>query len=367
MKILLVGESTDAHIVAVDWALKKMGYRPVIWSWRDFPRYSCSLKINTNSGTDTEIRFSNELASGPFDVIWNRRVAAPVPLEDSCDFDKPVIVRESTSMLKAMMRQLGHPGTRWVNDFDSAIRAADKVLQLSVAKESGFEIPDTLLSNDPEVVHDFYARHNKRVIFKGFNPAGWVKSDGGSVIMKTSLLTDAVFDDKNSIKQCPGIFQALINKKFEVRVTVMGNSAVSARLDSQKSGACIDWRYDVDQSELPISMHKLPDDVEAKCIAVCKKLGLEFGCIDLIFNDKNEYVFLEVNQAGQFLWKEGNDSEIPVLNLFCNFLVGQEGRKNHCKEFTLEEFDKAFEDARWVMKLEGAGGEAKDSTFIFEK
>ena len=45
----------------------------------------------------------------------------------------------------------------------------------------------------------------------------------------------------------------------------------------------------------------LPKEIEQKLTELINSLNLSHGCIDLIFEDnKNNYVFLEINPMGQF-------------------------------------------------------------------
>ena len=60
------------------------------------------------------------------------------------------------------------------------------------------------------------------------------------------------------------------------------------------------------------------------CRALLRRLGLVFGCIDFIVTPEGEYVFLEVNQMGQFLWVELANPEFPLLQAFAEFLVSQD-------------------------------------------
>jgi len=52
-----------------------------------------------------------------------------------------------------------------------------------------------------------------------------------------------------------------------------------------------------------------------------RKLGLAFGCIDLIVTPEGEHVFLEVNEMGQFLWAEQDEPACPMLRAFASLLV----------------------------------------------
>jgi hypothetical protein len=101
----------------------------------------------------------------------------------------------------------------------------------------------------------------------------------------------------------------------------MGRHVVAVRLDSQRvNEAAADWRA-VSPKALDIVPVALPPEVENKCFDVLERLGLVFGCFDFIVSSTGEYVFLEVNQMGQFLWIEESNPEVRLLQAFCDFLA----------------------------------------------
>jgi hypothetical protein len=69
----------------------------------------------------------------------------------------------------------------------------------------------------------------------------------------------------------------------------------------------------------------LPRDIEDKLLRLMAQLGLVMGMVDLIVTPHGEYVFLEVNEQGQFLWVEEKNPEIPVFAAFLAFLMDPEG------------------------------------------
>ncbi len=52
-----------------------------------------------------------------------------------------------------------------------------------------------------------------------------------------------------------------------------------------------------------------------------KKLNIVFGCFDFIVTPEHDFVFLEVNEMGQFLWKEQVCPETRILDAFLDFLM----------------------------------------------
>jgi hypothetical protein len=85
----------------------------------------------------------------------------------------------------------------------------------------------------------------------------------------------------------------------------------------------VDWRIGGD-GELVIEPMVLPEAVARQCRALLARLGLVFGCFDFVVTPAGEYVFLEINQMGQFLWKEEQCAELPLLQAFCDFLISRD-------------------------------------------
>jgi hypothetical protein len=96
----------------------------------------------------------------------------------------------------------------------------------------------------------------------------------------------------------------------------------SARLLSQElADARLDWR--AGGSKLRVEPDRLPAAVETACLVLLRRLGLVFGCFDFIVTPEGEHVFLEVNTAGQFLWVEEANPELPMLAPFVAFLLAK--------------------------------------------
>jgi glutathione synthase/RimK-type ligase-like ATP-grasp enzyme len=55
---------------------------------------------------------------------------------------------------------------------------------------------------------------------------------------------------------------------------------------------------------LPHSIVELPENLENQIRLLMRHLGLTYGCLDFIQTKDDEFYFLEVNPAGQWLWIE---------------------------------------------------------------
>ena len=81
----------------------------------------------------------------------------------------------------------------------------------------------------------------------------------------------------------------------------MGAHCVSVKLLSQEHEATwIDWRA-CETGMIGIKQIELPDKIFNQYRAHMASLGIVFGCYDFIVDKNGNYIFLEVNEMGQFL------------------------------------------------------------------
>lgn len=102
-----------------------------------------------------------------------------------------------------------------------------------------------------------------------------------------------------------------------------GDYIVAAKLDSQlHEGSKLDWRA-MQGENLNVELYKLPSQIERRIRQFMNNLGIVFGSLDFIVTHDNEYIFLEVNEQGQFLWLEELNPEIKILDMFVNFILNK--------------------------------------------
>lgn len=191
----------------------------------------------------------------------------------------------------------------WVSQPLSLRRAESKIDQLRVAPRLGFHIPKTLITNRPEAVRKFYHQCNGRIINKVLGK-GVVKKGDVTYGIYTHRVEEEHLEHLDSVKDVPCVFQERIEKAFELRITVVGREVFAAEIHSQLSPRTRDdWRrYDFDNT--PHKIHRLPNAVTESCLRLLAHYGLNFGAIDMIVTPDEEYVFLELNPNGQWLWIE---------------------------------------------------------------
>jgi hypothetical protein len=324
LDVLITTSPGDIHAAAVSVALERHGRSVMRWYPAAYPLSNeISFQLPRSTGSRLTLALGcGRVLSFPDDRVrtfWYRRKGRPILSRHLHPSDRELAVLTCQRAIDATIWYVGGCAGLAVNDFAAALRAEySKMLQLQVAAECGFRCPATLISNSPEEITAFLAANPGESIFKSLLFVTW-ESEQGQATNFTAPVTIDDLPSEEILRSCPGIFQEKITKSHEVRVTIMGKHVVAARLDSQSlDDSRNDWR--VLGPRVPVQQIQLPADVQARCLAVMRRLDLVFGCMDLIVTPEGEHVFLEVNQEGQFLWLEERAPSIRLLDTFAQFL-----------------------------------------------
>jgi glutathione synthase/RimK-type ligase-like ATP-grasp enzyme len=192
----------------------------------------------------------------------------------------------------------------WMNDPHSLQRARKKILQLQIAREIGFRIPRTVVTNNPKEVENFLLECGGRIVFKTLK-RGFLESGEKGFNIPTTLVDPSHLERLELVRKVPCLFQECLQKDYELRVTVVGKEVFSVKIDSQASPlTAIDWRRPELIGDLRYEVHDLPKEVSDRCIWLMEILGLQFGAFDFVVNKEGRYIFLEVNPGGQWYWLE---------------------------------------------------------------
>jgi len=199
----------------------------------------------------------------------------------------------------------------WVNVIQNDVAAEYKPFQLKVARNHGFRIPETLITNLPDELMDFWHRHQRSVVYKAFNQraVAW---------RPTRLLREEDLALLGNLRHAPVIFQPLVTGTLDIRVTVVGDAIFASQFDIERMDE-IDHRMRLD--DISCRPHRLPSDVEEKVRAFMSELGLEYGGVDFRVTPDGEYVFFEVNTAGEFMYLESRTGQ-PIAEAMAAHLAG---------------------------------------------
>lgn len=301
MTIVIISEPTDVHAQSVMTELARAGEPDArILDFRDVPqRIVVDMALSNAKGSGFAITMADgrRLALDQVRSFWWRR---PQAFMLPAGMDPQAQHFALTELATAFQGMWQASEALWVNDLVRDAAAAHKPWQLELARRIGLSIPDTLITTDPAQARAFWETRRGEVIYKPFLQTfhSW---------RETRQLKREELPLLENLRVAPVIFQALIPGVADLRVTVIGSDLFAAAVDLRK----MEYKLDVRLNQQAYERHDLPPVVAEKLLMLMRRLGLEYGAIDLRLTPDGEYVFFEVNPAGQFLFVE-HACELPI-------------------------------------------------------
>ncbi|MGW2746591.1 ATP-grasp domain-containing protein [Streptomyces sp. NPDC001450] len=169
-----------------------------------------------------------------------------------------------------------------------------KPYQAQLIGRAGFKVPETLVTNDPQLVLDFRARHG-RLIYKSIS----------SVRSIVHMLDEEAIDRLDLIRGCPVQFQRYVSGT-NVRVHTVAGEVFATRIASDR----VDYRYaSLDGGRVELTPWELPSELAERCLALAARLGLTLAGIDLLLADDGDTYCFEVNPSPAFSYYESHTNQ----------------------------------------------------------
>ncbi|NBD12966.1 hypothetical protein [Corallococcus silvisoli] len=318
--ILIVTSRGDAHALVAERAFQKKGAPFCTWYTDDQPP-TLTMAFQPGRARPAGILMCDgkQIALDDIRTLWHRK---PRPMQPPAALSPRLIQEGQLETGEGLRALFLHLEDRfWVNPpWHERELALSKVHQLEAASVLGFRVPRTLLTNDPRELQEFYRRCGGEVIYKLVSGVAIPGMTQSGRVLYTTKLTPRHLADVERLVAAPGLFQEYVPKRAELRVNVIGRKVFATLIDSQQAEESrVDWRRGQDRG-LRFQSHELPPSIEERCRAFTRSLGLAFGALDLILTPDGDYVLLEINPAGQWLWIE-RETQQPLLDNFTEMLV----------------------------------------------
>lgn len=309
----------DVHAAAVRWALRRSGLQPV---WARTLADPAMNPVSLHADEAHGLRFAGGLRADAARSVWFRRPQLPQTFAGAAAADLSFLRDEwKRHIANVHAVAASADGVFWVNRPDLAAAAENKLLQLRAAHRCGLRFPATLVSSDPDEIRRFFAAH-PAVIHKPYATHSWRDGEGRIFSTYARLLAAEDLHDDAALRLCPAIYQACVRKRRDLRVTAIGQRMFAAAMDADDAGdGVVDWRAAAIGGGERWRAVALPADAEAALRRLMDALGLVFGCIDLVVDEDDHLHFLEINQAGQFLFVEHALPELPLLRAIAAMLA----------------------------------------------
>lgn len=308
--ILAISYPGEDHTADVLQRLEAKGHEVCLINLGDFP---AKKGIALHWASDLKPTYCVDGPNGPLDlsrlqVGWWRRVT-PFTVDEAVNASMhPFALSETTQAIHGMLDALP---CRWVNPRGADDAAHHKPYQWAVAHEVGLTLPRTLVTNQPEQARQFIQSVGVgKTIFKAFLASfeDW---------RETRLVEAEDVDRLDLVRFAPVIFQEYV-EGVDLRITVIGEQIFAAEIDARQTSYPVDMRMVVGESVVrPV---ELPAPIARKLLALQRRLGLDYGAIDMRRTASGEYVFFEVNPAGQWLFVEQHTG-MPISQAMADYLA----------------------------------------------
>lgn len=313
-KVILIINTND---VTIDYVVKELKNRNIMYYRLNTDNIPNNINIDFDFENENfkilDLYKKIELNLHDFNSVYYRRpvINSLNYLEEVSYNEKIYLQRELFAIFEGIYKIL--EDKFWLNNVYRIREAENKIYQLILAKNIGFNTPETVISNNFSTIEKIVEKYQYNNIIKSIKN-GYI--DDNKVIF-TSLIDGNVI--KNQISMFPNFIQNNIEKFCDIRCTIIGNDIFSAEILSQnETGSKIDWRRS--KNILEHKKHKLPIDIELKCLELTKKLKLNYSAIDLVLDKNGKYIFLEINPNGQWAWIE-NMLKYPISKKIVDILI----------------------------------------------
>lgn len=207
---------------------------------------------------------------------------------------------------------------RWVSHPAAMSRAEYKPLQLATARACGLTVPPTLITNNPAAVRTFVGDVGGQAVCKPVATPVFIEDDQLKTVY-TRRITEEDLADLRGVDTTAHLFQAWIDKAYEVRLTVVGERTFAAEIHAGSGAAHADWRSDY--ASLTYKATTAPHDVTQGVRRYMRRLNLRFAAMDFIASPDGAWTFLEANPCGQWDWIE-HATELPIAQAIADELQG---------------------------------------------
>ncbi|EAY27014.1 MvdC/MvdD family ATP grasp protein [Microscilla marina] len=303
MKVLIITHQQDTQgIHYVICALQQQGATVLRFDSDLYPAHIQLVSTYVNHQERLKFIYQgHELELTNFDAVWYRRmqVGRTLPVAMTT-VHRALAVAEAETALQQILGSWGKQ--RFVLDPVTHIRYAEnKQLQLKIAQKVGLSVPATLVTNSVSEVRAF-AQNYESVISKMQHSFSICENNGEEYQVYSHKWQPQDLRNMEGLEWSPMTFQEYIPKAYELRVVVVGEQVFCGKIPSQQSvSGRTDWRKDR-QLLGKITPYHLPDSVRLCLLKLMDFFKLNYGAIDLIRTPEGQYVFLEVNPAGEFCW-----------------------------------------------------------------
>lgn len=285
-------------------ALQRLGQRVIFFDQREVLQSELELRLDTE--IEGKLRIGQRVVEiEGIDAVYMRLYSTEqLPVLRELDRRSPSF-SYANAVVDALIAWTELTPILVVNRSSAMESNGSKPYQMRLIHEHGFEIPDTVITTDPDVAREFWEKHGS-VIYKSI-------SGVRSIVAK---LTPRHAERLRLVRWCPTQFQEFIAGK-DYRAHVVGNEIFTSEISSTAE----DYRYARKLGmTAEVRSYVLPVDVADRCRSMAHSLGLDVAGIDLRRHPNDKWYCFEVNPSPAFSYYQ-NATGQPIDTAIAQLLI----------------------------------------------
>lgn len=305
--ILLWGLCGDGPFDAVTAALQRRGVAFCLIDQRRVLQTGVELRSDAELGGSLHYEGQTHELNAMRAVYWRthdlRRVPEVVEAEALCN--NGAALRAAYAVEQALVIWLEMTAACVVSRPSNMASNGSKPYQMGIIKAHGFDVPDTLITTDPQAAKRFWTDKGA-VIYKSV-------SGTRSIV---SRLSNAHLSRLDDVAWCPTQFQQFVPGR-DYRVHVVGEAVFASEILSDAE----DYRYAARHGEpAELRAAQLPAEIETRCVALAHAMGLPLAGIDLRCTPDDRWFCFEVNPSPGFTYYEAHTGQ-PIADAIAGLLI----------------------------------------------
>lgn len=306
--ILVCGIPTEDPLAMVSSALRDLKAHVVVLNQREFAEIQLAVSVSDCATGWLHIGNASYRAE-EFEGIYVRFMDDRLLPELTGEPNDSPLRQHCRALHDALTQWMEVSDARVLNRPSSMASNNSKPFQAQLIRRCGLEVPETLITNDPDLAREFRARHGS-VIYKSLSGVRSIVTE----------LTDADDARLELLRWCPTQFQEFVDGE-NIRVHVVGTRTFATRVRSD----AVDYRYAARQVGTPAELeaYELPSECEERCVTLAAQLGLPFAGIDLKVRPDGRVYCFEVNPSPGFSYYEANTGQ-PIARAVAEYLAGRD-------------------------------------------
>lgn len=303
--IFLVGIPSEPSLGLVIKEIERLGFPHVVFHQRHFDSVDIDFSMENGHITGQMSIQGKNIPLANFTGVYTRMMDFRLLPEIEKETPGSVRWHHGNALHDTILRWIELTPARVLNRYADIGSNFSKPYQAQLILKYGFRTPETLVTNQPDLVHDFLGKH-KRIIYKSVS---YVRS----IVQE---IKESDLKRLNAIRCCPVQFQEYIDG-INVRVHTIGDKVFACSIESPTT----DYRYAyIEGGQEVLTPIEISDDLAEACIGLSRSLGLEFGGVDLKITPENRVYCLEVNPCPAFSYYEMHTG-LPIARAVAHYLT----------------------------------------------